>query len=193
MRFATLIKALAFAVAASANSIVFKNLDGIAKTIYFTSNPNSVGMAPAQLRLAGHATATWTANGPWEGNYYSVNDGSPNVPGMLGEINWSSPSMIFYDVSAIVNANDNNGVKQIWGAAGDPVSGCADYSSPCGNCYNLWDDVQTKATVSGTRQLYCSVGKGASPVAAREVETPAKVVRAHARDMVAWARKALSV
>lgn len=178
MRYSTIISAL-FAACASANSIKFTNLDSIPKTIYFTPNPNSIGMAPTTLSLPAKGSATWAANGAWEGNYYSVNKGAANVPGMLGEVNFSDPSHVYYDVSAIVDPSDNAGVKQIWAASGDPKSGCTDYSTTCNNAYNLPDDVQTKAT-SSTRVLYCSVGKATT-----------KTVRSHARDIFTQVKKML--
>lgn len=179
MRFSTAILGAIVAACASANSIVFNNLDGIAKTIYFTGN-NNMGGSPSTLRLPAHSKATWSTSAPWIGNFYSINDGAPNVPGMLGEVNFADAGVVWYDVSAIVDATDNLGVKQLWATASDPVSGCKDYTTTCNNAYNLPDDIQTKSTSS--RQLYCSVGKAGS--------SKLMMARGHARDFMSKLRAA---
>jgi len=178
MRFSTSIIGAIFAACASANSIVFNNLDSIPKTIYFTGNDN-MGGSPATIQLAANSQVTWSTSAPWIGNFYSINQGAANIPGMLGEVNFADAGVVWYDVSAIVDATDNDGVKQLWATAADPISGCTDYSSRCANAYNLPDDIQTKSTAS--RTLYCSVGKASG--------SKVKMARDHARDFMAKLRE----
>lgn len=75
---------------------------------------------------------------------------------MLGEVCFNSWGGIsFFDVSAIVNPNDKNNVKQLWPAsAATPVSGCTTF--PCNDAYYLPDDIQTKGT--NEDDLVCTLG-----------------------------------
>ena len=61
----------------------------------------------------------------------------------------------YFDVSAIVNPDDNNGVKMIFPLhSSTPVSGCQTF--PCSNAYNKWDDIATLSTDG--RDLVCLLG-----------------------------------
>lgn len=171
------------ATAVTANTVTFQNLDAVAKTIYFTGNENMKPVGSSSITLAPHGKTTWTAGQGWIGNFYSVNAGAANIPGMLGEVNFADANVVWYDVSAIVDPNDNAGVKKLWAGNGDPVSGCDSYKSRCNNAYNLPDDIQTKSTRQ-TRNLFCSVGNGVSSVSAKETYVPGDGFRAHARDFL---------
>jgi len=183
MQFSSILACAALAGLAIADSVTFTNLDSIAKTIYFTGNAGDYGAAPT-LAVPAKATVTWSAGQGFVGNFYSVNEGAANVPGMLGEINFAEANIVWYDVSAIVNPNDNAGVKKLWASAGDPISGCDSYPG-CTNCYNLPNDIQTKSTSS--RELYATVGVAGASKRDEVVES----VRRHARDFAAAVRNAI--
>ena len=82
----------------------------------------------------------------WIGNCYSVSKGAPNVPGMLAEFRFNGfAGATYFDVSAIVNPDDAEGVKMVFPKNSDkPVSGCQTF--PCSNAYNRPDDVATLST-----------------------------------------------
>lgn len=75
---------------------------------------------------------------------------------MLGEVRFDGfAGATYFDVSAIVNPKDGNGVKMIMPKVGDtPVSGCQSF--PCDNAYNHDDDVRTISTPE--KELICLVG-----------------------------------
>jgi hypothetical protein len=142
--FSTIFAATALATVASAGSVHFVNQDSIQRTIIFTPN---TGLEPIpELVIPGSETANQTFPNGWIGNWYSVSDGAENVPGMLGEVRFNGfAEATYFDVSAIVNPNDNNGVKEIFPLhSGYPVSGCQTF--PCSNAYNKWDDIATLST-----------------------------------------------
>ncbi|KAH8805893.1 hypothetical protein F5884DRAFT_464413 [Xylogone sp. PMI_703] len=145
----------AIASMAAANTITFVNQDSTARTIVFTP---SAGLPEIpSLKLAGSATEVQQIPTGWIGNWYSVSDGQPNVPGMLGEVAFDAWNGIhFFDVSAIVNPNDHNGVKEIFPKnQNTPMSGCQE-TWPCPNAYNLPDDIATLSTTDP--DLVCLVG-----------------------------------
>ena len=168
MQFFKLASLLTAAALAAANSVTFQSLDNIGRTIYFTPNAGLAQISP--VKVQGGASLQVTFPQGWIGNFYSVSDGAPNVPGMLGEVAFNGWNGItFFDVSAIVNPNDHSGVKQLWPAGGaSPVSGCEVF--PCNNAYYLADDVQTKTTTE--TDLICTLGNGNSRRSVEEVETP---------------------
>jgi len=138
--------AAALASLAAANSIHFVNQDSTDRTIIFTGQE---GMEPIpNLNVSGLSTVNQTMSTGWIGNFYSVSEGAANVPGMLGEVRFDGyAGATFFDVSAIVNPEDVNGVKVIFPLdTNTPSSGCQLF--PCENCYNNWDDVATKSTDS---------------------------------------------
>lgn len=92
----------------------------------------------------------------WSGNWYSVSEGAADVPGMLGEVTFDGyDGATYFDVSAIVNSNDNQGVKQLFPAGiNKPISGCQSF--PCANVYRKADDLQTVSTYS--KDLICLLG-----------------------------------
>lgn len=153
MQFTKLASILAAAALASAHTVSFQSLDETDRTIYFTST-NDAAVSPTQV--SGGATVNVTLPEGWTGNWYSVSEGAENVPGMLGEVAFDSwDGISFFDVSAIVNPNDVNGVKEIYPAESKtPVSGCEVF--PCDNAYYSPDDLQTKAT--SEIDLICTLG-----------------------------------
>jgi len=161
------------ALAAAANTITFVSQDSAKRTIYFTSNPGSAQIG--NVIVPGGAKVAVTIPDKWQGNFYSVSDGSENIPGMLGEVAFNSwAGQTFFDVSAIVNPNDKNGIKKLYPASTAKasltstliVSGCDSF--PCSNAYYLPDDVQTKATQE--TDLICTLGTPANAVRSPEVE-----------------------
>jgi len=138
----------------AANSVHFVNQDSTQRTIVFTAQ---AGLATLDnLVIEGLGSATQTFPDGWIGNFFSVSEGAPFVPGMLGEVSFNGfAGANFFDVSAIVNPNDGEGVKEIFPAnSNTPVSGCQTF--PCSNAYNKWDDVATLSTTDS--DLVCLIG-----------------------------------
>lgn len=136
----------ASAAAVNAGSVSFWTLDNIERTVYFTPSPGSPEIAP--VTVSNKENTTVTLPDTYHGNFYAVQQGQQNKPGMLGELAFGGyGGMTFFDVSAIVDPTDINNVKQMWpiGEAG-PMSGCENFN--CNNAYYLPDDIQTKATHS---------------------------------------------
>ncbi|KAB8292272.1 hypothetical protein EYC80_008014 [Monilinia laxa] len=156
MQFTTSILAAAAALAtlASAGSVHFVNQDSTTRKIVFT--PTSGCASIDSLTIDGLGTANQTFPTAWIGNWYAVSEGASNTDGMLGEVCFDSwGGMTYFDVSAIVNPNDTNGVKELFPlGTGTPVSGCQTF--PCDNAYNKPDDVETQATDSDA--LVCLLG-----------------------------------
>jgi hypothetical protein len=152
--FGTLFAASALATLAAAGSVHFVNQDSTQRTIYFTQNEGLESID--ELVVEGLTTANQTFPTGWIGNFYSVSDGASNVPGMLGEVRFDGyAGATYFDVSAIVNPNDTNGVKELFPLnSNTPVSGCQRF--PCINAYNKWDDVATLSTDSD--ELVCLLG-----------------------------------
>ncbi|KAE9364379.1 hypothetical protein N431DRAFT_431253 [Stipitochalara longipes BDJ] len=132
-------------LAAAQNVLHFVNQDSTTRTIYFTAQAG-LEEIPA-LTIQGLGTADQSIPQNWIGNAYSVSEGAPNVPGMLAEFSFNGyAGATYFDVSAIVNPNDVNGIKEIFPLnSNTPVSGCQTF--PCSNAYNQWDDI---ATLSST-------------------------------------------
>ncbi|KAH6666862.1 hypothetical protein B0J14DRAFT_191381 [Halenospora varia] len=146
--------AAALASVASAGSVHFVNQDSTTRTIVFT--PNSGLESIPDLIIAGSATANQTFPTGWIGNWYSVSKGAAKVPGMLGEVRFDGfAGATYFDVSAIVNPSDDQGVKMIFPKnSNTPVSGCQTF--PCTNAYNKWDDIATLST--NDSELICLLG-----------------------------------
>ncbi|RFU33453.1 hypothetical protein B7463_g2841, partial [Scytalidium lignicola] len=138
----------------AANSVTFVNQDATTRTIVFTASEGYPAIP--SLKLSGSGTQVQQFPEGWTGNWYSVSDGAANVPGMLGEVAFNAWNGInFFDVSAIVNPDDHNGVKEIFPKnSNTPLSGCQDF--PCPNAYNLPDDIATLSTTDP--DLVCLVG-----------------------------------
>ncbi|KAK4189651.1 hypothetical protein QBC35DRAFT_133736 [Podospora australis] len=151
------------------NKITFINQDSQKRTIHFT--PSVPLPQIPQLHLTGHQTKTINIPDGWTGMWFSVTDGQPWKIGVLGEVHFGSDwyKLTFFDVSAIDNPADYDGVKQIWPKKSrSPFSGCEDYHTQCDNAYYLPDDIQTKAT--DEVHLVCTVGNGRSPLSSSKRE-----------------------
>ncbi|KAI6783024.1 uncharacterized protein J7T54_002186 [Emericellopsis cladophorae] len=157
MQFTTSVLALLSSAAiANAGFVTFWTLDDVTRTIYFTSNEERFPMEPVTVSSAEKTTVEF-ADG-YVGNFYAVPEGDGPQDAMLGEVKFGGwGEMTYFDVSAIVNANDKNNVKQMWPADSQtPMSGCEVF--PCDNAYYLWDDVQTKVTTED--HLITTLGEG---------------------------------
>ncbi|KYK61537.1 SchS21 protein [Drechmeria coniospora] len=153
----TFLALAASAVVANAASVTFWPLDNSTRTIYFTSNPGSSSLPPVTVGLK---NVTVQFPDQWVGNFYAVRKGQPNVPGMLGEVQFGGwKGLTYFDVSAIVTPGDHLNVKQMWPAQSQsPMSGCEVF--PCNNAYYLPDDVQTKTTLEV--DLFTTLGVGST-------------------------------
>jgi hypothetical protein len=176
MYFSKIATLLASAAVAAANTITFMSLDSTDRTLVFT--PNAGHPTVEKARVAGGSSVSVTIPQGWIGNWYSVSDGAEDVPGMLGEVafqGWNG--FTYFDVSAIVNPNDHNGVREMYPAgSAAPTSGCKVF--PCNNAYYLPDDVQTKVTSETT--IVCTLGGGSSNYErAAEVEETSESVAHH--------------
>lgn len=149
---------VALAALASANSVTFQSLDGINRRIVFTASAGHPGIP--SVWVGGYQTVRVEFPHGWIGNWYSVSQGRPDVPGMLGEVTFQGwNGMTYFDVSAIVNPNDHEGVQELYPAGQkQPVSGCKNW--PCNNAYYMPDDIQTKTTYE--TDLICTLGRGGS-------------------------------
>lgn len=166
MGFFTKIAALAVvagAVARAANTVTFVSLDSTNRKVIFT--PSEGHSELDSIEVAGEATEVATFPEGWIGNWYSVSEDADNTSGMLGEVTFQGWNGItYFDVSAIVNAEDLDGVHEMWPASENSVltktlmSGCSIF--PCNTAYYLPDDVQTVTTEE--TELYCSLGSQAS-------------------------------
>jgi len=149
---------LAAASLVHAGTIAFIGQDSISRTIYCTPNAGLAPVPPTVVPAGQKVTVDFGYG--WTGNCFSVSEGSPVVPGMLAEVAFDAyAGATFFDVSAIVNPADTNGVKEMFPTYDySPVSGCKTF--PCPNCYYHPDDVQTKAFHGS--DLTCTLGTGPS-------------------------------
>lgn len=154
----TLVALLASAGTVAANTVTFLSQDSVGRTIVFT--PNAGYPSLDKIYVDGHGSAVAEFPSGWIGNWYAVSDGAQDSPGMLGEVafqGWNG--LTYFDVSAIINANDHVGVKEMWPkSSASPTSGCKTF--PCNNAYYLPDDVQTKTT--SETDLVCTLGGSGS-------------------------------
>lgn len=152
--FSTIFAAAALANLASAGLVHFVNQDSTQRTIVFTQNAGLESIP--ELVIEGLATANQTFPTGWIGNWYSVSEGAVKQPGMLGEVRFDGfAGATYFDVSAIVNPDDTEGVKEIFPLhSSTPISGCQKF--PCTNAYNKWDDVATLST--DKNELVCLLG-----------------------------------
>lgn len=81
----TLILALLFNLSTivSANTILFVNQDSTTRHIVFTAQQGLASIG--DLTITGSDSITQDIPESWIGNFYSYNDGTENVVGMLGE------------------------------------------------------------------------------------------------------------
>lgn len=146
------------ALASAANKVTFWTLDDTKRTIYFTANDNQHFLDEVTVDSSEKTTVEFPDG--FVGNFYAVAEGEENIPGMLGEVMFGGGyGLTYFDVSAIVDANDKNGVKQMYPAESkSPMSGCEVF--PCNNAYYLPDDVQTKTT--SETHIITTLGEGST-------------------------------
>ncbi|KAI0398140.1 DNase1 protein [Xylariaceae sp. FL0594] len=143
--FAVLVGSLA------ANSINFVNQDGVLRTLIFTPNAGLEWLP--SVDVPGHQEKNVTFPPMWCGNAYAVAEGAPIKPGMLAEFCFGNfDAMTFFDISAIVDPTDINGVKEMFPLSqlglevkvADWYSGCKVF--PCNTAYYAPDDPMTRAS-----------------------------------------------
>ncbi|POS72274.1 DNase1 protein [Diaporthe helianthi] len=156
MQHITLALLASASLAAAANQITFLSMDDTDRTVHFTPNAGLAWLEPTDVPAGQNVTVTIPDY--WIGNYYSISSGADNIPGMLGEVNFNSwGGLTYFDVSAIVDENDHNGVYMMYPIDSEhPVSGCTSFL--CDTLYRLPDDIQTKATKS--THLVTTLGAG---------------------------------
>lgn len=156
MQYSTLTLLASATLAGAINQITFVSMDGTDRTVHFTPNAGLPSVEPTDVPARQNVTVT--IPGAWIGNYYAVSSGADNTPGMLGEVNFNSwGGLTYFDVSAIVDDKDHNGVYMMYPIDSEqPVSGCTSFM--CDTLYRLPDDIQTKATTS--THLVTTLGAG---------------------------------
>jgi len=157
-------------LSAAKNSVHFINQDSTTRIVVFTSQEDLKMPKIPNLVIKGFKTADTIFPTGWIGNWYSYNNGTENIPGMLGEVRFNGwNDLVFFDVSAIVNPADTEGVKRMYPVGKNPVhkstpvSGCQTDGLVCATRYNAPDDIATMSTLSTA--LVCTLGN--PPVAAR--------------------------
>lgn len=154
----------AASLASATNLVTFVSMDSTSRTIVWTGDSEIENTS-----VPGKQNVTITVPDSWIGNAYSVSEGSDlGTPGMLAEFAWNSyAGATYFDVSAIVNPDDTEGVYQMYPADGaTPVSGCETFK--CSNAYYQSDDVQTKSTDS--THIIVTLGAGTQTIAQRDLE-----------------------
>lgn len=171
MQFTTQLTILGFAAAALANSVTFINQDSTKRLIVIT--PSAGHAEINSVEIAGHDQAKVEFPHGWIGNAYSVSEGAENIPGMLAEVTFQGwDDITYFDVSAIVDPNDHNGVKEMYPASElnakvkSLYSGCKKF--PCNTAYYLPDDVQTVTTTEV--DIICTLGNSDN-LESRETES----------------------
>lgn len=158
------IAALGLAATVKADNILrFVSTDSTERTIYVTPNAGVEGHDP--VTVAAGATVDVTLCPSFIGNAYSISSGAANVPGMLAEVNFQGwNGLTYFDVSAIVDAADHDGVHLMYPAESQtPTSGCEAF--PCNNAYYLADDIQTKTTQETI--IIVTLGSGSNSTSAK--------------------------
>ena len=170
MQFFTATLAFTAATLVSANTMTFVNQDETTRTVYIT--PSAGHAEIPSVEIQGNSRATVDFPDSWIGNAYAVSEGSANNAGMLAEVTFQgSGGSTYYDVSAIVDPSDVNGVKMMYPASDEgkaeksSFSGCQSF--PCNDAYYHPDDVQTVSTEE--TDLIVTLGTS-SDVQARDVE-----------------------
>jgi len=145
MQFKNIALLAAASVVSAQNTVTIKSMDSTDRTIVWTGSSTIADTSVA----AGESVDVDVPTG-WIGNFYSYSSGAENIPGMLAEFAFNSfGDITYFDVSAIVNPDDKEGVYQIYPTESEsPVSGCQTFA--CDNAYYLPDDVQTKSSSSSS-------------------------------------------
>lgn len=153
---------LAASLVSATNTVTFLNQDETNRTIVFTASYGQP--AVENVKVAGNDQIKVEIPNGWQGNWYSIDAGAPATPGMLGEVAFNGwNDLTYFDVSAIVNNTDLNGVKTIYPASQlnttskVAMSGCENMAG-CTNMYILSDDIQTVSTKE--TDLVCTLGGG---------------------------------
>jgi len=150
-------------------TVTFVNQDSTNRIIAFTSNPSFDNLDP--VTVPGNGVTTVNFGNKWQGNFISINEGLSllGTLGMLGEVNFNSwDGLSWFDVSAIVNPFDYDGVKEIFPkSTNTPVAGCQDFPCPSGMVYNVpTDDTATKSSMEN--EFICLIGNlGSSSTASK--------------------------
>jgi len=148
------ISALA-SVALADNTVTYVNQDSTNRTMVFSP---SVGCDEIEPFCVGpYESVVQTFPLGWIGNFFAIETGNPFTPGMLGEITFNGwAGITFFDVSAIIDPTDTNGVKQIFPKnSNEPMAGCQEF--PCGNAYYVpTDNLATKSTTE--TDFVCTIG-----------------------------------
>ncbi len=161
MYFVSQLAALAFTAATmvSANTLTFINQDSTKRTIVITPSAGHEQISSVEIEGLGQAEVSFPQG--WIGNAYSVSEGEANNPGMLAEVTFQGwNDLTYFDVSAIVEPNDINGVKLMYPASQatqstkSTFSGCEAF--PCDTAYYHPDDIQTVTTTEV--DLYVTLG-----------------------------------
>ncbi|KAI1084160.1 DNase1 protein [Whalleya microplaca] len=173
MRFFSQIAAFGVAAAtlAHANSITFINQDDTTRKVVFTP---SIGHEQIDsFDIKGNDEVKIDIPTSWIGNAYSVSEGAQDTPGMLAEVTFQGwNDLTYFDVSAIVNAADHDGVKEMFplkdleGDSKSAISGCAVF--PCAKAYYHPDDIQTVSTPE--TDLVCTLGTASDLSTRQDVE-----------------------
>lgn len=161
MQFMNLAILASASMASASNVVTFLSMDGVDRTVYWTGTSSI-----ADTTVPAGQNVTVSVPTGYIGNAYSVSAGATNTPGMLAEFAFDSfAGSSYFDVSAIVNPNDTEGVYQMYPADSEsPVSGCSSFA--CSNAYYLPDDIQTKSTTS----KHIIVTLGAGPMAVSKLK-----------------------
>ena len=154
---------------ATSHTLTFQNLFSSPRLLIFTPNSGSYSIPPQTIAPSQYLSLSAP---DWSGNFkaadpdfYRLENPGPEKY-ILGEVCFACwQDITFFDVSAIWNCCDNEGVHWMWGYDGDrngngtgegqygltredviegDVSGCERF--PCEGVYNESDDVQTKTT-----------------------------------------------
>lgn len=154
------ILALASLVSAE-NLVTLKSMDNTDRTVVWTGSSSI-----PDTSVPGGESVTVSIPIGYNGNAYAYSTGAENIPGMLAEFAFNSyAGATYFDVSAIVNAEDKTGVYQMYPAdTKTPVSGCTAFA--CTNAYYLPTDIQTKSTDSS----HIIVTLGAGPMELSKVK-----------------------
>ena len=143
--------ALAFTAATlvSANTLTFVNQDGTKRKVVITPSAGHEEINSIEVEANSQATVDFPDG--WIGNAYSISEGREDSPGMLAEVTFQGwGGKTYYDVSAIVDATDHDGVKEMYPASEEgnadksSFSGCKVF--PCSTAYYQPDDIQTVST-----------------------------------------------
>ncbi|KAI0014921.1 DNase1 protein [Xylariomycetidae sp. FL0641] len=161
------------ATLAQANTVTFQSLDSTDRTLIWT--PSAGQPELPSVEVPGNGEITVDIPEGYIGNAYSVSAGAPSVVGMLAEFTFNGwDGLTYFDVSAIPNPSDHNGVKQIYPASEvksditqlKTFSGCVSF--PCATAYYHPNDIQTVSTEE--TDLIVTLGNASGNEARDEVE-----------------------